>query len=170
MRKIFAVLPVFLLIFSCCLAQETLTISTYYPSPYGVYNELRINPNDDAHTCSSANEEGTMYYDLSEHKMKICDYQSGSYAWRDLDGAGGYSYTYFCYSSTFFGTPVCNNAGGTRGYCPAGYTQKYDLGAWGWCFSSAAMWHLPPGNNCPTMFSGLDVTKQATGNAYVCSQ
>lgn len=29
------------LLSKACLAQETITISTYYPSPYGSYNELR---------------------------------------------------------------------------------------------------------------------------------
>jgi hypothetical protein len=49
------------------LADETLTITTYYPSPYGVYRELRSN------------------------RMAIGDnyIQSGTYDWEASDGDGG---------------------------------------------------------------------------------
>ena len=33
----------FFCVFNPAFAQETITITTYYPSPYGVYNRLRAN-------------------------------------------------------------------------------------------------------------------------------
>lgn len=74
MRKIFAVLPVFLLIFSCCLAQETLTISTYYPSPYGSYHELdvdilKLNPQ----AAAPSGDYGELYFDAAQNRVEYND-------------------------------------------------------------------------------------------------
>ena len=43
MNKVIIFLGVFLLFLSSSFAQETLTISTYYPAPFGVYNQLVTN-------------------------------------------------------------------------------------------------------------------------------
>jgi hypothetical protein len=58
--------------------QETITITTYYPAPYGVYRHLRFSPTDSAPPCDS-NNRGTMYYDNSEDTLKICTTLDGTY-------------------------------------------------------------------------------------------
>ena len=81
---------------------------------------------------------------------------------------GGISYTYYCFTNSVYGTPVCTNAGGTRGYCPSGYTQKLALGSWGACTDCASGFGylLPTGGSCgPACPAGLVV-----GSAYICSQ
>jgi len=75
--KILGVMAFVLLVAGVSFAQtsEKLTITTYYPAPYGVYNELRLYPSWHASQCNSANE-GTMYYD---NMLMVCDgtsYQS----------------------------------------------------------------------------------------------
>ena len=99
-------------------------------------------------------------------------------------GGGGYSYTHYCYN-TNFGTPVCVNAGGTQGYCPAGYKQEKALGAWGSCYiycpsegrtvhtaftalgycgGGTGDYDLLPGGTC-----GVDHHTRVVGSAYICS-
>jgi len=74
--------------FICAQTTEEITITTYYPSPYGVYKEMRLYPNNTPSTCN-ANNVGAMYYDSasSPAKTKVCK-QTGSatYAWQDLSG------------------------------------------------------------------------------------
>ena len=50
----------FIFVFSTCpvLSQEDITITTYYPAPFGVYSELRLFP----HTAGTCGQEGVMYY------------------------------------------------------------------------------------------------------------
>ena len=43
-------------------ADESLTLETYYPAPYGSYSELQLYPKDTPSACN-ANSRGTMYYD-----------------------------------------------------------------------------------------------------------
>ncbi|MGE0268491.1 MAG: tail fiber domain-containing protein [Candidatus Omnitrophota bacterium] len=54
------------------LAQaETLTMTTYYPSPFGVYQSLRLAPNASPPACS-VSTTGTMYVDVSGD-LQFCD-------------------------------------------------------------------------------------------------
>ncbi|MDD5116376.1 MAG: hypothetical protein PHW98_04865 [Candidatus Omnitrophica bacterium] len=189
-----------LFIFNCpsCFAEE-ITITTYYPSPYGSYNELQTNKlavgdtngngNLDAADQPPANgqlytarsviykpqsplpasdtREGEVVYNNSDKQLYV--YKGSSVGWQAI-GTGGITYTYYCFSSSDFGTPVCTNAGGTQGYCPSGYTQKAALGSWGYCpsgpFAAASGYLLPPGGSCGPgcAYSGV------LGSAYVCSQ
>ncbi len=66
-------------------AQEQLTITTYYPSPYGSYNELQLYPHSSPVTACNATTRGTMYYDSDDNQIKVCDGTS----WTNL-GGGGY--------------------------------------------------------------------------------
>jgi len=99
MKKIYLIL--FLLVFFSGLAfSEDLTITTYYPSPHGSYNELsanrlsintdsvasnngviRFNPVD----IASDGNEGELYYDSSEHRFKYRDNTTG---WKNIIGGG----------------------------------------------------------------------------------
>jgi hypothetical protein len=75
---LFLLTPFFLL---TAFSQETLTITTYYPAPFGVYTNLRLYPSVQP-ACATANDEGVMYFDNNLHQMLVC---SG-------DGAGHYSW------------------------------------------------------------------------------
>jgi hypothetical protein len=63
---------------------ETLIISTYYPSPYGVYNELRLYPKAtlSASPCSDL-YEGTMYYDKDTQELRVCN-GIGGWGWKSI--------------------------------------------------------------------------------------
>ena len=70
----------FILPKSSC-AQETITITTYYPAPFGVYQTLRLFPSAQPTTC----EEGNMYYDSSSHQAMVCAQDSsGNLIWQSL--------------------------------------------------------------------------------------
>jgi len=63
---------------------ETVTITTYYPAPYGEYRELALTPSDDFTPGASCSKEGAMYYDNSEHQMFVCSGKSGSNIWEPV--------------------------------------------------------------------------------------
>jgi len=61
-NKIVAIAVFFALgLIPCSYAQESITISTYYPSPFGVYRVLRLFPG--ARPTLVPCEEGSLYYD-----------------------------------------------------------------------------------------------------------
>lgn len=70
------------------LAQESITITTYYPSPYGVYKQLRLSPTDDFVPYAACANEGEMYYDNSDNAMYVCSTLGGSRTWRLAPGGG----------------------------------------------------------------------------------
>lgn len=158
------VLPVFffLVFFATAALAEEITITTYYPSPYGSYNELQLYPHPTpVATCNSSNK-GTMYYDSDDEHMYVCN---GS-AWKMVNTDSNTVYTHYCYSSSAYGSPTCVNAGGAQGYCPSGYTQKANLGAWGYCATVMGLpFVLPPGGSC-----GSGYITFIAGDAYVCAQ
>ncbi len=112
---------------------ESLTITTYYPSPFGVYKYLRLFPHDEQTPGAACSRPGEMYYDASDKALYICS----DYTWKTVSGGAGSSgitFTYYCYNTTTTPTgliPQCSNAGGSQGYCPAGCTQRNSVGAWG---------------------------------------
>ncbi len=92
MKKVLVVIVFFIVFFASVAYSEDLTITTYYPSPHGSYNELsanrlsintdsvasnngviRFNPVD----IASDGNEGELYYDSSEHKFKYMNNTSG---------------------------------------------------------------------------------------------
>ena len=50
------------------LAQEQITLTTYYPSPYGIYNKVRLYPHDEGAACTP----GELYYN-SSGMLYMCD-------------------------------------------------------------------------------------------------
>lgn len=74
-RKVALLLLALSLLFNKYCTAEEINISTYYPSPYGSYKNLRLYPGTPP-TCD-ANNEGLMYYDNTENTVKICR-QTGS--------------------------------------------------------------------------------------------
>lgn len=93
---IFLLVCSILYLLSFAYAQESLTITTYYPSPYGSYQSLQTRRltigNDDESTEDgvvnfqelggnpSWNEEGALYYNGSAHEFR---YYDGS-VWKSL--------------------------------------------------------------------------------------
>jgi hypothetical protein len=90
-----AIIPVFVfmvLAFSgLAMADENVTITTYYPSPNGVYRNLRLYPS--AETTCDASKDGTMYFNNTTVPSvgRICHYNGTGYEWADF-GAGGSGY------------------------------------------------------------------------------
>jgi len=84
MRKKTFILSLFLtaLLFSPILiqAQENITITTYYPAPFGVYKNLRLFPHDELDLWDSCDNPGDMYYDASDDAVYTC--RSG--IWGDM--------------------------------------------------------------------------------------
>jgi hypothetical protein len=110
-RNILLVFSVLVLCVTVVFAED-ITITTYYPSPYGSYNELQLYPHSSPATTCDATHKGTMYYDSDDSQIKVCD---GS-AYNNLGGAGGTTHT------------ICFNGAGC----------DVNLGAWtGWIDCSA---------------------------------
>jgi hypothetical protein len=165
-------------------ADESLTITTYYPSPYGSYNELSANKikvgnttvpaaaqsgmirfeNRTIQPAAAPSVEGAIYYNRIDKEFK---YSDGGVGWKTMGNL--VSFTYYCYNTNKdYGEPVCNDAGGSRGYCPVGFEQKKDLGPWGVCRdknNDFLPWFRPPSATCGSESNN----NQLVGNAYVCA-
>jgi len=50
--------------------EETITITTYYPSPYGVYSTLRLVPREPP-VCDD-NQKGLIYFDDNTDLLRVC--------------------------------------------------------------------------------------------------
>ncbi len=59
-------------------AEEAIAITSYYPSPYGVYNEIRLYPHDAPLTSCDSTTEGTMFYNITAKELQVC---SGLVGW-----------------------------------------------------------------------------------------
>jgi hypothetical protein len=76
---------------------NTFTITTYYPAPYGVYRNMRLNPSDEP---TNGVEPGVMYYNQTEDMMK---FYNGS-TWLNMTGGGGgggRAFRCYCYVVRF---------------------------------------------------------------------
>ncbi|MFH1230276.1 MAG: tail fiber domain-containing protein [Planctomycetota bacterium] len=73
-------------LFSLGFGEESITITTYYPSPYGVYNELQLYPHSSPVTPCNNTTRGTMYYNSTDGQIKVCD---GAGNWPTAGGGGG---------------------------------------------------------------------------------
>jgi hypothetical protein len=156
---------------SFSFAADEITITTYYPSPHGVYGELRLYPNTGpTSNCNSADDIGKLYYDddssIIPHQAYVCR-QTGTstYNWEQLNWeqlvAGGYCHTYYSTSMA-----SCT--------CPAGETNKKDLGSWGYChwpgfnpFGLIDDYFRPPGLSCDDIV-GIGYNSVDRGLACVC--
>lgn len=90
---------------------EEITLTTYYPSPYGVYSEMRLYPKPESQaTACSQDQEGLLFYDKDSHALKVCG-KNGK--WQNL-------------ASRFFkgfGCDACPY--GTQSFNQGPYHQKY---------------------------------------------
>jgi hypothetical protein len=95
---IFLILPS-CLVYSQSNRTESITITTYYPAPYGVYRNLKLSPSNAPLTGLS---EGVMYYNRTEHKLKI---------WSCIDQPGCTSFGFINVTeSSNTGAPLVNSA------------------------------------------------------------
>jgi hypothetical protein len=80
MRSWFLIFIIFPLI---AFSQETITITTYYPAPYGVYKYLRLYPTPcEPADCQNANQRGTQCFDSNTNTLYVCKETSpGTYEW-----------------------------------------------------------------------------------------
>ncbi len=64
--------------------REEIVLTTYYPVPYGDYQNLRLWPS--AQKECNENKRGTLYYDDTANKMMVCTLSSDNmtYAWQVL--------------------------------------------------------------------------------------
>ncbi len=119
-KKILKITPLFFVVAFFCFAEEgeKITITTYYPSPHGVYNEMKTrklivgdidedSPERGVIRFESLNsppggEEGDLYYDSFEHKFMY--YAEGS--WKPLgEGEGEESRCAWFRSASAIGCP-----------------------------------------------------------------
>ena len=87
---------------------------------------------------------------------------------------GGVCFTYYCQTVVGGGGRPCVDNGGIQKHCPAGFEEKYDLGAWGggfydYQFLVGVSHFMPPGGGCVSgympNFRGFEA-----GKAYLCCQ
>ena len=69
-------------VLSGAISAETLNMTTYYPSPSGQYDRLRLVPRTTEPTCDSANK-GLFYYNGTDNRMEVCG-SSGD--WEPIGG------------------------------------------------------------------------------------
>lgn len=69
---------------SVATAKEEIILTTYYPVPYGDYQNLRLWPS--AQKECNENKRGTLYYDTDANKVMVCTLSSDKmmYVWQDL--------------------------------------------------------------------------------------
>jgi hypothetical protein len=161
---ILALFTFFLLPF---LQAEDIHLTTYYPSPSGVYDEMMVNKMVIGSTDTSSTplpdtdgvlrfqgigsdpsglddtEDGALYYNSSDDEFR---YYDGS-AWARLGTGSG------CYVSY-------------SGGCLTGFTNEGSAGWWGYCRSLGNSSHFrPPGGGCYSGWSSSNI-----GGAFVCCQ
>lgn len=85
---------VILLLCACLLSpclgfseEEKLTITTYYPSPYGVYKNLRIYPGEEPDPASPDNVPGAIYFNEAESELYL--YRNDTVKWQPVGSGGG---------------------------------------------------------------------------------
>jgi hypothetical protein len=105
---LFLPLPIF--------SQETITITTYYPAPYGVYRVLRLHPttaiDPTTSPCNTTNEGDIFYYNF-DNTLYFCDGSN----WQSLAGFWTQSD-----SNLYPNDPAWNVGIGTTN--PAGYRLR----------------------------------------------
>ncbi|MCM8789906.1 MAG: hypothetical protein NC916_02665 [Candidatus Omnitrophica bacterium] len=110
---------------------EQITITTYYPSPYGVYKNVRLFPYAVAPNSECANK-GEMAYSESANTLLICN---GTHYTQVFSGAGGGGGGGGCYIAYY-------------GSCTAGGRNMGSIGKWGYVIdgnSSNGILTLPVG-------------------------
>ncbi len=77
--------------------QENITITTYYPSPYGAYKTLRLFPSDAFTPGGSCDKAGEMSYNADKNQVYVCN----GINWVGLGGDTFSRFEVFDMSGTF---------------------------------------------------------------------
>jgi len=89
MKRFVTIMSITVIFVSCLFllsfAADEITITTYYPSPYGSYRELQLYPQSSPTACGSATE-GTMYYHSAAKEVRVCNGSS----YTTISGGGGF--------------------------------------------------------------------------------
>ena len=114
--SVFSFFLSFFIIIPLFVFAEEITLTTYYPSPYGSYNELQLYPHTTTTTCNS-NARGTLYYDDATNQVMFCKQTAPStYSWQAV-GGGMPSGTIVMWSGSIASIPsgwyLCNGANST---------------------------------------------------------
>jgi len=77
LRLLSAILAFFIFGALCFAQEEKISVTTYYPSPYGEYNIMQLNilyavPQGPGTVCK---QEGQLFYDLAKHILMVCNDQ-----------------------------------------------------------------------------------------------
>lgn len=72
LRCILVVLSAILLLTIPALAQESITLTSFYPAPFGAYDTLRLIPRNVPPPCNTNEHIGTMYISSTDNKLHIC--------------------------------------------------------------------------------------------------
>ena len=135
MGKIISFVFFILSLTATCFAQsnytESLTITTYYPSPYGVYRNLKLNPTNEVPT-EPALSAGVMYYDNGKDMIR---YYNKTGAWVNMTGGGGGD------QNVYIGTnPTCPNGKIImRAFNGVWYTADASIPSWTKVFCGAQL-------------------------------
>ena len=72
-------------------ADDSITITTYYPSPYGVYRNLKIHPSTDySPGAGCIGKQGEMFFYSADAKLYVCGGSTTAPTWQAMStGAGG---------------------------------------------------------------------------------
>jgi len=115
--SVFLFICLFLNGYSFAGNSDTITVVTYYPSPYGVYKVLRLYPTDDYTPGTACTHEGDLVFDDSESRIMRCkDNGSGGLEWDKPSACpSGYSQavfnnTYQCIRTSTTITAVCGQS------------------------------------------------------------
>lgn len=187
LNKIVIVLALSLFGINYAYSEETLTITTYYPSPYGIYNKLSTSrlsvgyfsdseqPRSDGnirlrqHSSAPPVESGILGETAYASDGNLYVHNGSTWV---KQGSSGASYTYYCFTNngaSTMGSPVCGSSWtvGTQGPCDAGYTLQKLLGGWGVCYQGTTQIFMPPGGGC-NMSAGW--AGSTLGGAGVCTR
>ena len=147
---------------------EDITITTYYPSPYGSYNELATN------RLAVGDTNGNGSLDAADQPNRDGDIRLKSQAGNPASWSAG-TIGQFAYSSAqdslyhYNGTAWAASGGGgcyvSYSGCLTGFTNKGSAGSWGFCYGSDVHFR-PAGGGCSGVISG----SYSIGTAYVCCQ
>lgn len=109
LRSVGLIFSAILLFTAIVLAAEEITITTYYPSPYGAYNELQLYPHDPAVTTCDDTHKGTMFYKSTDDQVYVC--KGATLGWQVV--GGGITTQNVVTGSRAFGTSYRNTTGKT---------------------------------------------------------
>ncbi|MDD5194807.1 MAG: hypothetical protein PHQ96_03915 [Candidatus Omnitrophica bacterium] len=128
----------------CCFAQsqENVEITTYYPSPVGVYQTMRLYPNDAAVLGSACTDEGEMFYHTTDKQIYLCN----GATWQPLSGywtlTGNYLYpsglnwNLGIGNNTSYGSSLAIQHSGTDAVIIAGSGVAGETATFGWSSSN----------------------------------